>query len=153
MKINIDVDDSRSEDMITIHCHAITEEILELQRILSKQHLGSTKIAVFMDDTEYYVDLNSIIFLESDGNYISVHTDQSIYRIRKTLYELEEVLPRDFMRVSKSTIVNTALITSIRKNITGASEISFRESSKHAFASRTYIKALMDFMNEKRLRK
>ena len=36
MKINIDVDDSLQQDMITIHCREITDEILELQRLLSQ---------------------------------------------------------------------------------------------------------------------
>ncbi|MBQ5426779.1 MAG: LytTR family transcriptional regulator DNA-binding domain-containing protein, partial [Pseudobutyrivibrio sp.] len=83
----------------------------------------------------------------------AIHTAKSIYRIRQKLYELEEILPRDFIRVSKSTIVNTDLISSIKKNITGASEISFRNCTKQAYASRNYIKALIEIMDEKRLKR
>lgn len=153
MKINIDVDDSLQQDMITIHCKEITDEILELQRLLSQKQTGGQKISAYIDDTEYYVDVKTILFLEADGNYISVHTAKSIYRVRQKLYELEELLPRDFLRVSKSTIVNTELIASIKKNITGASEISFRNSTKKAYASRNYIKALIEIMDEKRLKR
>ena len=153
MKINIDVDDSLQHDMITIHCREITDEILELQRLLSQKQTGGQKISAYIDDTEYYVDVKTILFLEADGNYISVHTAKSIYRVRQKLYELEELLPRDFLRVSKSTIVNTELIASIKKNITGASEISFRNSIKKAYASRNYIKALIEIMDEKRLKR
>ncbi|MBE5903646.1 MAG: LytTR family transcriptional regulator [Pseudobutyrivibrio sp.] len=153
MKINIDVDDSLQQDMITIHCREITDEILELQRLLSQKQTGGQKISAYIDDTEYYVDVKTILFLEADGNYISVHTAKSIYRVRQKLYELEELLPRDFLRVSKSTIVNTELIASIKKNITGASEISFRNSTKKTYASRNYIKALIEIMDEKRLKR
>ncbi|MBP5325105.1 MAG: LytTR family transcriptional regulator [Pseudobutyrivibrio sp.] len=153
MKINIDIDDSLQQDMITIHCREITDEILELQRLLSQKQTGGQKISAYMDDTEYYVDVKTILFLEADGNYISVQTAKSIYRVRQKLYELEELLPRDFLRVSKSTIVNTELIASIKKNITGASEISFRNSTKKAYASRNYIKALIEIMDEKRLKR
>ena len=153
MKINIDVDDSLQQDMITIHCREITDEILELQRLLSQKQTGGQKISAYIDDIEYYVDVKTILFLEADCNYISVHTAKSIYRVRQKLYELEELLPRDFLRVSKSTIVNTELIASIKKNITGASEISFRNSIKKAYASRNYIKALIEIMDEKRLKK
>ena len=153
MKINIDVDDSLQQDMITIHCREITDEILELQRLLSQKQTGGQKISAYIDDTEYYVDVKTILFLEADGNYISVQTAKSIYRVRQKLYELEELLPRDFLRVSKSTIVNTELIASIKKNITGASEISFRNSTKKAYASRNYIKASIEIMDEKRLKR
>ena len=153
MKINIDVDDSLQQDMITIHCRQITDEILKLQQLLSGTQMGAQKISAYIDDTEYYVDVKTILFMEADGNYISIHTGKSIYRLRQKLYELEEILPRDFLRVSKSTIVNTEQISSIKKNITGASEISFRNSLKQAYASRNYIKALLEIMDEKRLKR
>ena len=153
MKINIDVDDSLQQDMITIHCRQITDEILKLQQLLSGTQMGAQKISAYIDDTEYYVDVKTILFMEADGNYISIHTGKSIYRLRQKLYELEEILPRDFIRVSKSTIVNTEQISSIKKNITGASEISFRNSTKRAYASRNYIKALIEIMDEKRLKR
>ncbi|MCR5581076.1 MAG: LytTR family transcriptional regulator [Pseudobutyrivibrio sp.] len=153
MKINIDVDASLEQDMVTIHCKEITDEILELQRLLSSQASGGQKISAFIDETEYFLDVKNVIFLEADGNYISIHTAGEIYRTRQKLYELEEILPRNFFRVSKSTIVNTGRITSIKKNITGASEIAFRNTPKLAYASRNYIKALFEIMDEKRLKR
>lgn len=153
MKINIDVDDSLEQDVVTIHCREITEEILNLQKLLLSQQTGGQKISAFLNEAEYYLDLKSIIFLEADGNYIAVHTVKEIYRTRQKLYELEELLPRDFVRVSKSTIVNTDLIASIKKNITGASEISFKNCSKKTFASRNFIKVLLEIMDEKRLKR
>ncbi len=153
MKINIDVDDSLEQDSITIHCREITEEILELQRSLVDRKSAQTKISAYQDDTEYFLELKSIIFLEAQGNYILLHTTKDIYKTRQKLYELEELLPRDFIRVSKSTIVNTLKISAIKKNITGASEISFLSSTKKAFASRNYIKALIEIMDEKRLKR
>ncbi len=153
MKINIDVDESLDQDSVTIHCREITEEILELQRLLASQKNARQKISAYMDETEYFLDLKAILFLEADGNYISIHTVRDIYRTRQKLYELEEILPRDFIRVSKSTIVNTLMIASIKKNITGASEVAFKNSAKKAYASRNYIKALLEIMNEKRLKR
>lgn len=153
MKINIDVDDSLEQDSITIHCREITEEILELQRSLVDRKSGGMKISAYQEDTEYFLDLKTIIFMESSGNYILIHTAKDIYKTRQKLYELEEILPRDFIRVSKSTIVNTTRIAAIKKNITGASEISFGASNKKAFASRSYIKALIEIMDEKRLKR
>lgn len=39
--------------------------------------------------------------METDGNAIQVHTRDDIYQTRYKLYELEELLPGQFMRVSK----------------------------------------------------
>ncbi|GAB6884875.1 hypothetical protein B279_07105 [Streptococcus equinus ATCC 33317] len=153
LKITIDVDDSLEQDYITIHCKELTDDILELQKSLVGKSSSSLRISAFQDDVEHFLELKAIIFMESDGNYILIHTAKDIYRTRRKLYELEELLPRDFVRVSRSTIVNTLRISGIKKNITGASEISFSHSSKKAYASRNYIKALIDIMNEKRLKR
>lgn len=153
MKITIDVDDSLEQDYITIHCKELTDDILELQKSLLSKSSSSLRISAFQDDVEHFLELKTIIFMESDGNYILIHTSKNIYKTRRKLYELEELLPRDFIRVSKSTIVNTVRISGIKKNITGASEISFTHSTKRAYASRNYIKALIEIMDEKRLKR
>ncbi len=67
--------------------------------------------------------------------------------------ELEKMLPGSFLRVSKSCIMNTEKIRSVRKNITGASEVEFMDSVKKAFVSRSYFKVLTDKLEEKRLKK
>ncbi|KFN87631.1 hypothetical protein H702_06560 [Streptococcus equinus JB1] len=115
MKITIDVDDSLEQDYITIHCKELTDDILELQKTLVSQSSGSLRLSAFQDDVEHFLELKSIIFMESDGNYILIHTSTDIFKTRRKLYELEELLPRDFVRVSRSTIVNTLRISGIKK--------------------------------------
>ena len=48
---------------------------------------------------------------------------------------------------------NTGKIRSIKKNITGASEVEFIASAKKTFVSRSYFKTLMSKLEEKRLKK
>ncbi len=153
MKINIEVNESLEEDYVTIHCKELTDEIIELQKSLVNKSTRSLHISAFQDDVEHFLELRTIIFMEADGNYILIHTPKGIYKTRQKLYELAELLPRDFFRISKSTIVNTSKIVAIKKNITGASEISFANTNKKAFASRKYIKALIEIMEEKRLKR
>ena len=99
--------------------------------------------------SEYLLTLGEILFLETADSFVAVHTAKDIFETKQKLYELEELLPGSFMRVSKSTIINTAKIRSISKNITGASAVEFAGSIKKAYVSRNYIKAL----KEKRLKK
>jgi DNA-binding LytR/AlgR family response regulator len=49
--------------------------------------------------------------LEADRNYVSVHTPQRTYLLRRTLASLEQSLqPGTFLRVHRSIIVNRAMI-------------------------------------------
>ena len=73
-----------------------------------------------------------------------------MYETQYRLYELEEILPRYFMRVSKSTIVNLNQIYSITRNITASSLVEFYGTIKKVYVSRNYYKALIDRMGEKR---
>lgn len=87
LKITIDVDDSLEQDYITIHCKELTDDILELQKSLVSKSVGSLRISAFQDDVEHFLELKTIIFMESDGNYILIHTSQDIYKTRRKLDE------------------------------------------------------------------
>jgi len=64
-------------------------------------------VKVFFDD---------IIFIESQKNYLSVITSEKKYLTYLTLREMEEKLPSGFLRINKSTIINTDKISHVDGN-------------------------------------
>ncbi|MBO7600422.1 MAG: LytTR family transcriptional regulator [Lachnospiraceae bacterium] len=83
-----------------------------------------------------------MLFFETSGEQVWAHTADEEFLVKYKLYELENMLPDMFMRVSKSTILNTAKIYSILRNLTAASKIEFYKSKKTVFVSRFYYKEL-----------
>ena len=152
MKIRMEIDDCITDDEIIIRCKELNDEILSLQRHISEAVNQNMQLHVTKGDKDYFITLEEILFLETAGQMVAVHTGDDIYTTRQKMYELEELLPGRFMRVSKSTIINTRMIRSIHKNITGASEVEFAQTMKKAYVSRTYIKALMSKLEEKRIK-
>ena len=148
MKIRMEIDDCITDDEIIIRCKELNDEILSLQRHISEAVNQNMQLHVTKGDKDYFITLEEILFLETAGQMVAVHTSDDIYTTRQKMYELEELLPGRFMRVSKSTIINTRMIRSIHKNITGASEVEFAQTMKKAYVSRTYIKALMSKLEE-----
>lgn len=153
MKITLDIDETLSEQEIIIRCPAITEETMHLQKQISELLSKQMQLQVTKGDADFYIPLHEILFLETADNFVAVHTANQIYESRERLYELESILPSSFMRVSKSTIIHTDRIRAIHKNITGASEVEFIQSTKKAYVSRNYIKILMQKLDEKRLKR
>lgn len=153
MKLHIEIDDGIEEDEIIIHCKEMTDDILKLQKQINQAMKSSMQLQVMKQEMEYFIQVDEILFLESSDSMVAVHTKGQIYFTRQKLYELDDLLPGNFMRVSKSTIVNTDKIRGIQKNITGASAIEFGSGNQKAYASRNYIKALMEKLEEKRLRR
>lgn len=151
MKIIMEVDDSLPDSEIVIRCKEVSDEILFLQKQISELVSAKMKLQVSKGDTVFYLRLEEILFLETAENYLAVHTINQIYESKQRLYELEGVLPGNFMRVSKSTILNTGKVRAIHKNITGASEIEFVNTTKKTYASRNYIKELIRKLEERRI--
>ena len=72
-------------------------------------------------------------------------------KIKIEMDELEEMLPGFFMRVSKSTILNTSHIFSINRNLTASSIVAFEHTHKKVYVSRYYYKPLISKLEERRL--
>ena len=122
MKIRIEIEEGIEEEEVVIRCRELSDEVVTLQRQIGDKLNSKMQIEVSKRDITYYLTLDEIYFLETEENLVVVHTAADIYETKQRLYELEDMLPGCFMRVSKSTIINTDKIRSIQKNITGATK-------------------------------
>lgn len=110
----------------------------------------SAALPLKLGGTDCFVKTGDILFFETSGDRTAAHTPDAMYNTPKKLYELEGTLPRTFVRVSKSCIVNSARVDSVDRSFTGPSEIGFRGTHKKAYASRKYCKSLIDILKETR---
>lgn len=153
MKIRIEIDENLIEDEVVIQCAEINEEVMKVQKAVSEVINASQKLVFYKEATEYYLELDEILFFETDDSGISAHTKKDVYQTKYKLYELEDILPGFFMRVSKSTILNTKHIYSINRNLTASSVVAFAGTHKQVFVSRYYYKPLISKLEEKRLKR
>ncbi len=150
MKIRVELDGSIAENEVIIRCNALSEEIQMVQRTLADLAMDQQKFVFYKGDTEYYLPLERILFFETEEKMIYAHTADQMYQAKYRLYELEEFLPGHFMRVSKSTILNTDKVYSIQRNLTASSVVEFQNTHKKVFVSRYYYKPLKNKLEEKR---
>lgn len=153
MKITVEIDGSLAEEEVILRCRELNDEAIAMQKRISEALMAEMRLPVTKGDMEYYLPLSEIYFFETADSAIAVHTRGGIYETKLKLYELEELLPGSFLRVSKSAILNTKYIRAIHKNITGASEVEFAGTNKRAFVSRSYFKLLTNKLEEKRLKR
>lgn len=152
MKVKIEIDSGLDETEVIIRCNRLDESVVNLQNSIMEQGGGRQCISLYKGETAYYVPIEEIYFFETEGKQIHAHTADKLFEAGYKLYELEELLPAGFMRVSKSTIVNLDYIYSITRNLTASSIVEFVGSQKKAMVSRGYYKALVDKLNSRRLR-
>jgi len=123
MKIRLEVEDGICEDEIIIRCKQITGQIQKLQKLISEESAEASMMTFYKENQEFYFPLKNILFFETSESYVYAHTRNDTFRIKFRLYELENFLPRVFVRISKSTIVNVKQILIVSRNLTSSSLI------------------------------
>lgn len=150
MKVRIEIDENLNENEIIIRCSKLDESTQKVYDTLMDITKEARHLMLYNGNVEYYLPIDSILFFETTPNGISAHTIDHVYETTYRLYELEEILPGNFMRVSKSTILNLNHIYSISRNLTASSAVQFTNTHKQVFVSRYYFKSLRDRLEEKR---
>lgn len=153
MKVKIDIVEGLEEEEVVIRCAELNDFCIGLQNYLSKQNNGKRCLLLTDGGTDFFIPMEEIYFFETEGREIRAHTADRIFFCGHKLYELEELLPGCFMRVSKSTIVNLDYIHSITRNLTSSSMVEFRGSRKKALVSRSYYKLLLERLHTRKLGK
>ncbi|MBF0818277.1 LytTR family DNA-binding domain-containing protein [Streptococcus acidominimus] len=148
MKIRIELDDGLDDVEVVIKTASLTDQVGQLQRLLTQ--LNQPSLVFYKDASEYFVKLEEILFFETDGAKIFVHSKTDAYEVKLKLYELEELLPISFCRISKSSIANVRSVYSLDRSFSGTSRIRFANTHKVAHVSRHYYQLLKERLQELR---
>lgn len=151
MKVLIEIDENLQEEEVIIRSSKLDETIKRIHKTIIDITLETKRFVFYKKETEYYLTLDKILFFETSENCISAHTVDDVYQVKYRLYELEELLPGSFMRISKSTILNINHIYSITRNLTASSVVQFNSTHKQVYVSRYYYKPLKCRLVEKRM--
>lgn len=137
MKIEYEIDPTLHSDEIIIKCSKITSKILEVERALLSESIDS--VIGTKENKMFPIKSSSIerIFVENKRTY--VFSKGETYEVKKTLTAFQSILPKSFVRISKSCIANTKLIQSIESEFSGNFTLIFISSTKETL-SRSYVK-------------
>lgn len=127
------------ETEVVIRGDVTGEEIASLLRLLRSK--GNDKLILCREDEQFIVSIRDIVFIETSGSRILVHTRQDSYESRDKLYELHEQLaPHGFAQINKSMLVNMDHVKSIHAEFSGNYCIRLKTRSETLIVSRKYFK-------------
>lgn len=96
------------------------------------------RITVKDGDRIIFVNAEAVDWIEACGNYVNLHVGQSRYLLKSTLNNIGSKLDSSiFLRVHRSTIVNTRSVREIRTFLRGSYLILMKDNSK-LFSSRRF---------------
>ena len=115
MKINIDVDSKYPDIGVDIHVPSLTPEV---EKLISLMRMMDMQIAVKKGDETVLLDVEDILYIEAVERNTFIYTEKETYESSLKLYEFEQQLSeKDFIRISKQSILNLRKVKSLRSDI------------------------------------
>ena len=115
---------------------------MKVQLFVSKD-LGESHAEIYTDILTDNIQKADIYMFRVEDKQLKVFTEKSEYLLKKPLYQIEDDLDSNFVRISKSTIVNMRKIERVAPSLKGMMFISLKNGLKDNI-SRKY---LPDFKN------
>lgn len=142
MKLKLNIGSAHPEEQISIEGPEMTEEIQQLVSYIDDlDKLQEIKGSI--NDEIYFLDIKDICSFMSLNKKVYACTRDTEYRITYRLYELESVLPTQFVRISKSEIVNIDAIYKLQLQANGLIRIYFNNVD-YTHSSRRYLKLIKE---------
>lgn len=136
MKITIETPKEGGEDEIIVRCASLDDRLMKLIAALKT---AENSLTGYMDDKIVKLAPKDVFYFESVDNKVFAYAGKSVYEVRKKLYEIEEeYADTDFLRISKSAIVNVAKIAYIRPLLNGRFEAKLKNNEK-IIINRQYV--------------
>jgi len=85
---------------------------------------------------EFLIQTSDVEWIEASGNYANLHIKDSVYPMRITMDKLEKLLPSNFTRIHRSTIVNLEQILEMQALDTGDYEVTLHNHIKLTLSRR-----------------
>ncbi len=111
-------------------------------------HLGAvqakdtSKIAIKSDGRIVFIDLEDVVVVEADGNYVLLQKKTGSYLMRESITAVAQKLEHyGFLRIHRSVLVNSSFVEEIRPSATGEYQLRLK-GGKEFTVTRTYKKNL-----------
>ena len=115
MKINLDIDGKYDDTEVIIRAPYLNNDI---ERMVAMMRMIDMQIAVRREGETILLETDKILYVEAVDRKTFVYTSSDTYESELKLYELEqELVQRDFLRISKQSIVNLRKIKSLKADI------------------------------------
>ncbi|MBQ6304436.1 MAG: LytTR family transcriptional regulator DNA-binding domain-containing protein [Clostridiales bacterium] len=135
MKINLDIDGKYDDTEVIIRAPHLNNDI---ERIVAMMRMIDMQIAVRKDNETFLLETDRILYVEAVDRKTFVYTSTETYESELKLYELEqELVQRDFLRISKQSLVNLRKIKSLKADVNRKIRITL-QNGEQIVVSRMY---------------
>lgn len=122
----------------------LSQMLNALQSVIEKKSY-SDKIVIRSDGKIRFIPVVEVIWIESDANYLKIHTVKEVFTIRETMSNFSLKLdPGIFLRLHRSILANTKFILELKPWF-NEEYIAILQNGTQLPIGRTYRKSVNDF--------
>lgn len=145
MRVDINISEEIKEPYAVIHTGQLTPEIAELSREISQFQTNKSVIIGYKDENMVVIALEKIVLIRVENEKVYLIVGSDTYRVTKRMYELLQLLGRDFMQVSKSAAINLNYLKSVEPSFNGVMLLHM-ENGEREYISRKYVPELKKYL-------
>ena len=140
MKVEIKIDKGYIEPICIIHTANLSPELVTLVDIIEGADTQPFLLIAKKDEKSYIIKPDDIDIIRTEGGVVKCYDrlGQDFY-VAKPLQELLECLPNNFIRISKSAIVNVNRIDHLSSSFNRTMYIIMK-NSVNDYVSKKYLK-------------
>jgi len=149
VKIRLDISPDYQEKEVVIKAAQKDDEVQQIMDSIKDVAEKFNHLNGYIGETVYSLALKDVLFFETNDRNVYAHTTNNAFLIHYRLYELEENLPDNFLRISKSSILNVDEILSLSRSVTG-NLVEFKNTYKQVYVSRRFLHELKDKLKQRK---
>lgn len=105
------------------------------------------KLYAKKDNEMFLINSSDVLYFDSVDNRTFLYTNDDVMEIKQKLYELEDILSdKDFVRISKSQIVNINQIRSLKPELNRTILVTLFNGER-LYISRKYVKIIRNMLS------
>jgi len=136
MKLELNIDEKVKETLVVVSANKIDKEV---QNLINYIEYSSEYLIGIVEDKASIIDIDEIIRVYIEDRKTFVVTSKDTYVVKKKLYEVENMVTRNFVKISQSEIANIKFIKNLDFSNTGTIVIKYKNSDI-SYVSRRMIK-------------
>ena len=136
MKLELNIDEKVKETLVVVSANKIDKEV---QNLINYIEYSSEYLIGIVEDKASIIDIDEIIRVYIEDRKTFVVTLKDTYVVKKKLYEVENMVTRNFIKISQSEIANIKFIKNLDFSNTGTIVIKYKNSDI-SYVSRSMIK-------------
>ena len=139
MRVELQIDANCEEPFAVLHISKLTPAVQEAIKILENEGV-QRMITAQAEGKVFVIEPEMIEVIRTEGRELVLYSNsKERYLLSKPLYELEALLGNDFIRISKSAIINFRRIHHAEASFNGTMEVVMKNGIEEVI-TRSYKK-------------